>query len=114
MKYILAFFITFNIFAFCKCPKNLDPVCANGQTFGNACMARCEGNSEFQKGACKVIKDKLKKEKTSPKKPAVCVCPLHWMPVCGVDGKTYGNSCNANCEKVAIKHKGACEKIETH
>lgn len=38
-----------------------------------------------------------------------CVCPEIWAPVCGVDGRTYGNACNAQCESVRIDHEGACE-----
>jgi len=49
-----------------------------------------------------------------------CPCPTsckglcersHWWdqdPVCGENGQTYHNSCNAKCEKVKIKCKGKC------
>lgn len=35
-------------------------------------------------------------------------CTLQYDPVCGVDGKTYGNSCMLNADHVAMKHKGEC------
>ena len=111
MKYLIAILFTLNIAANCRCPKNLKPVCADGQTFGNACMARCEGNFKFAKGACSEVSKKLKKKEVKAKS---CVCPMHWMPVCGVDGKTYGNSCSASCEGVSIKKQGSCESIKTH
>merc|ERR1712010_388375 len=40
-------------------------------------------------------------------KPKLCMCPKIHKPVCGSDGKTYGNSCMAKCKKVDFK-EGAC------
>ena len=37
-----------------------------------------------------------------------CVCPQVAMPVCGVDGVTYGNSCEANCAGTPIAHNSRC------
>ena len=37
-----------------------------------------------------------------------CICPAVAIPVCGVDGNTYGNNCLAACENIDIAYSGAC------
>ena len=40
-----------------------------------------------------------------------CTCVEMWMPVCGENGKTYSNTCFANCAGVKFT-RGACEKMQ--
>ena len=40
-----------------------------------------------------------------------CLCPAVALPVCGVDGVTYGNACEAACIGVEVAYEGICEAI---
>ena len=42
------------------------------------------------------------------KKDKSCMCIKMYEPVCGPDGMTYGNKCEAECEGVKDTTDGAC------
>ena len=40
-----------------------------------------------------------------------CQCPNIISPVCGEDGRTYDNSCQANCYETLVVYEGRCKHV---
>jgi predicted RNase H-like HicB family nuclease len=113
------------------CPLVFDPVCGcDGVTYGNGCMAAAEGVSIDYFGPCQTACDPSStdppcgEDEFCKLPPGVCAhqdalgrcapvpqgCPDIWDPVCGCDGVTYSNECDADAARVSIAHRGECQR----
>ena len=82
------------------CPLIFAPVCCDGVTYDNDCVAGAAGASDCAEGACE----------TAESLPEAVACPLIFAPVC-CDLVTYDNDCEAEAAGASDCTEGPCPPL---
>lgn len=92
-------------------PETPEPVFdATGETCGGIAALQCPENfyCKQETGQCLEVMDGAG---TCQPKPEVCT--REYRPVCGCDGQTYPNACDAAANGVSIAIEGECASPDT-
>jgi hypothetical protein len=107
------------------CPEFYQPVCGcDGVTYANDCFrqaARAQKDHDGACGSCTSLADCLPNEYCQAPDgecterghctPIPQVCPGDYDPVCGCDGATHTNRCEAEAKAISIAHAGTCDAV---
>ncbi|MBT8471854.1 MAG: Kazal domain-containing protein [Marinicaulis sp.] len=77
-----------------------------GGMCGGIAGFQCNDASAYCKSEPGICTEQVDYSGICSKKPEACT--MQYDPVCGCDGKTYGNACSAAGSGVSVAYKGTC------